>query len=118
MPSKIYRPRQSVAEHHRASGRRLLPTLLWCVLALLIGWLWVIAAYWAGGRFVGDYAGDRGLATFMGRIYADASGGSPLALAITAGPLIIFLIWKLRRTGLRWWLDRQEVTQDSADRHS
>ncbi|MBW7930994.1 MAG: hypothetical protein H3C57_06770 [Gammaproteobacteria bacterium] len=75
--------------------------LLFLALALASGFLLVVAAYWAGTRFIGPFAGARGLATFLGNIYADAGQGSPLALTLLAGPLAIGLAWKLRGWSLR-----------------
>jgi hypothetical protein len=60
-----------------------------------------VAAYVAGGRIVGPYAGARGLETYLGAIYADALRGGVLALAIVLGPLLVALAWSLRRSVLR-----------------
>jgi len=81
--------------------RLLWRSLLWLLLGLLAGFLLAVLAYWAGTRVIGPFAGTRGLATFLGNIYADAGGGSPLALALVAGPLAIGLAWKWRGWGLR-----------------
>lgn len=82
------------------------PTRLLTLLALAFSGsvAFPIVAYWAGGRVVGPYAGPRGLATYIGSIYSDAANGSPLALVMVTGPVLIVAIWKLRRWGLQHWL--------------
>jgi hypothetical protein len=85
--------------------RLLWRSLLWLVLALAGGFLLAVVAYWTGTRLIGPFAGARGLATFLGNIYADAGKGSPLALALLAGPLAIGLVWKLRG----WSLHRRRM---------
>ena len=72
------------------------------VLALSGSVIFPVAAYWAGGRVFGPYAGPRGLATFIGNIYSDAASGSLLALVMVTGPVLVVAIWKLRR----WTLQR------------
>ncbi|MCC7330116.1 MAG: hypothetical protein IT484_08195 [Gammaproteobacteria bacterium] len=79
-------------------------TLAWLALVATGGLLLPVAAYWAGTRIIGPYAGTRGLATFIEALYHDAAGGSPLALALLAGPVLIAILWKLRAWGLRRWL--------------
>lgn len=81
--------------------RLLWRSLLFLALALAGGFLLAVTAYWAGTRLIGPFAGTRGLATFLGNIYADAGKGSPLALTLLAGPLAIGLVWKLRGWSLR-----------------
>jgi hypothetical protein len=61
-----------------------------------------VLAYMAGGRLVGPYAGARGLATYINAIYSDALSGSPLAVLLVTGPVLIVLIWRLRGWLLQW----------------
>ncbi len=67
-------------------------------LALLAvgGVLLPIAGYVLGGRLVGPYAGPRGLASYLGAIYADVARGRPLALLLLLAPVLCFGIWELR----------------------
>jgi hypothetical protein len=84
--------------------RLKLPARRWALL-LFLGiagpLLLPVAAYVAGGRVVGPYPGSRGLASYLGDIYAEALQGSVLALAIVLGPLLVALAWALRRQLLR-----------------
>ncbi len=75
---------------------KLSSVLIWLAAILTGGLLLPVIAYWAGGRFIAPYAGQRGLATYLDAIYHDAAGGSPLALGLLAGPTLIIGIWKLR----------------------
>jgi hypothetical protein len=60
-----------------------------------------IAAYVTAGRFVGSYAGTRGLASYLGTLYAEAGAGRPLALLLILGPLACVGAWLLRAWTLR-----------------
>lgn len=80
-------------------------------LALSGSVVFPVAAYWAGGRVVGPYAGPRGLATFIGNIYSDAASASPWALVMVTGPVLVVAIWKLRR----WALQRLLAGADQDD---
>lgn len=85
-------------------SRPNLPARRWALLVFLgiAGPLLVpIAAYVAGGRVAGPYPGARGLASYLGAIYADALQGGILALAIVLGPLLVALAWALRRSLVR-----------------
>lgn len=68
------------------------------ILALLFtgAVLLPVLAYIAGSRLVGDYAGPRGLASYLGSIYADAGGGHPLAITLLLAPSLVMAIWLLR----------------------
>ena len=61
-----------------------------------------VLAYIAGSRVVGEYAGPRGLASYLGTIYAEAGNGRPLALTLLLAPMLVAGIWLLRA-----WLARQ-----------
>lgn len=84
----------------------------WILLAVLLAAglvVFPVAAYVIGGRVVGPYAGPRGLASYLGAIYADAGRGSPLALLMLAGPLVGLGAWPVRS-----WLLRR-AGQEPAD---
>jgi hypothetical protein len=71
----------------------------WSLLAtsLLSGALLLpVTAYIAAGRIIGPYAGTRGLASYLGAIYLDASQGKPLALLILVAPTLCLGLWMLR----------------------
>jgi hypothetical protein len=79
------------------------------VLLLFTGVVLIpIATYVTGGRVVGPYAGTRGLASYLGSVYADAARGRPLALALLFGPLLAVMVWPLRA-----WLLRQLGSAES-----
>lgn len=87
-----------------APGRPTIPPSRWPLLLFLgvAGPLLVpVAAYVAGGRIVGPYAGARGLESYLGAIYADALRGRLLALAIVLGPLLVAIGWSVRSAYLR-----------------
>lgn len=79
----------------RFPGARRLPLLL--LVAASGPLLLPVAAYVAGGRLVGPYAGSRGLASYLESIYGDALAGGALALAVVLGPVLIVVAWSLRR---------------------
>jgi hypothetical protein len=71
----------------------------WVLLAasLLAGLLLPIGAYVTGGRLIGPYEGTRGLASYLGAIFGDASRGHPLALSVILAPVLCLALWLLRR---------------------
>ncbi len=77
----------------------------WIVVAsmlLILGFLVVpVATYLTGGRLIGPYAGQRGLASYLGMIYSDAGRGRIAALALVFGPLLGIGVWPLRAWILR-----------------
>lgn len=83
--------------------RRLsLPWMAGSAGALLLGLLAVpVAAYWMGGKAVGEYADPGGLLAFWTSIYADALRFRGAGLIFLLGPLLMFqigwtagLVWK------------------------
>jgi len=92
----------------REACRFVKPTRVLTLLALALSGSLIlpVVAYWVGGKIVGAYAGPRGLATYIGSIYRDAADGSPLALAMVTGPVLVAAIWALRGWGLRHFLAR------------
>jgi hypothetical protein len=84
--------------------------MLFMVLAAAGAVLVPVAAYVAGGRLVGPYAGPRGLASYLGSIYADAFSGRPQALLLLLGPLLCMGIWELRG-----WLCRRYLAPAEAE---
>jgi len=79
----------------RLPGARRLALLL--LVAASGPLLLPVAAYVAGGRLIGPYAGARGLASYLESIYGAALAGGPLALAVVLGPVLVVLAWSLRR---------------------
>jgi hypothetical protein len=80
------------------------------LICLLAGGLVLpIAAYVVGGRVIGPFQGSRGLATYLGTLYADAAHGHVLALVTLLGPALCLVIWLLRA-----WLVRRTGQQEPA----
>jgi hypothetical protein len=76
----------------------------WILLAILLVTGLVVlpvVAYVVAGRIIGPYAGARGLASYLGAIYADAGRGKPLALVMLLAPALCAGVW-----GLRAWFGR------------
>lgn len=69
-----------------------------------------VITYMVGGHLVGRYAGPRGLASYLGAIYADAGRGNPLALALLVGPVLCAGVWLLRS----WFLKRLGGLQEAS----
>jgi hypothetical protein len=80
------------------------------IALIVVGFVAVpVGAYVAGGRLAGPYAGPRGLASFLGAIYADAVRGRLLALTLLLGPLLAVSVWPLRA----WLLSRPMPENDT-----
>lgn len=97
-----------------APGRPVIPLSRWSLLLFLgvAGPLLVpVAAYVAGRRIAGPYAGARGLESYLGTIYADALRGNPLALAIVLGPLLVAITWSARGAYVRRRARREAADQ-------
>ena len=87
---------------HDPDYLRMRSRALLLAMALLAGILLVpVAAYVWGGRLAGPYAGPRGLASYLGALYADAAQGRLLAWLVLAGPLLAVGVWPLRAFLLR-----------------
>ena len=54
-----------------------------------------VTAYLVGSVIVGPYAGDSGLAGYLGTIYLSALRGEQAALTLILTPLLIALIWRI-----------------------
>jgi hypothetical protein len=81
------------------------------VVLLCVGmFVMPVAAYLAGANLAGEYQGPRGLASYMGAIYADAARGRLPALLLLCGPLLAVAIWPLRAWILRRWAPHSEIT--------
>ncbi|MBM4197186.1 MAG: hypothetical protein FJ197_08845 [Gammaproteobacteria bacterium] len=91
------------------SRRPALRPLAIRIAALVVAGLLVVPvlAYIVGGQVFGNYSGSRGLASYLGSLYADAAAGKLLALALLLSPLLVALAWSLRRT----LLDRLQADQ-------
>lgn len=92
----------------RPAGTLVKRWMLWGALLLIGALVLPIGAYWFGGQFVGPYAGPRGLASYLGAIYGDLSGGRPLAVVLVLAPLLCVGIWQLRNWCLRWLAARND----------
>jgi hypothetical protein len=57
------------------------------------------AIYVAGAATLGPYEG--GLAPFLGKLYGDLAHGAPGALALVAGPYVVFQLLRLTTRPLR-----------------
>jgi len=73
---------------------------LMSILALLLTGAVIIpvVAYLVGGYVVGPYAGDGGLAGYLGAIYLSAWHGERAALTLILTPILIVMVWLI---GLR-----------------
>ena len=87
---------------HDPEYLRMRSRVLLLATALLAGIVLVpMAAYVWGGRLAGPYAGTRGLASYLGALYADAAQGRLLAWLVLAGPVLAVGVWPLRSFLLR-----------------
>jgi len=93
-----------------ANEGRVVKRLAWIAVLLLVGGVLLpMGAYLLGTRLAGPFSGPRGLASYLGTIYADAAAGRPLALLLILGPLCCAAIWTVHH---RYWRRRRASTGD------